>query len=53
VELGGEDAKIVYFSSATGGTEARMNTICAAGTGSFIDQMAALLETDAIGLMCG
>ena len=47
IELGGEDAKIIYFS---GGIEERMNGICAGGTGSFIDQMAALLQTDAEGL---
>ena len=47
IELGGEDAKIIYF---TGGLEERMNGVCAGGTGSFIDQMAALLQTDATGL---
>ncbi|MBP5184571.1 MAG: 2-hydroxyacyl-CoA dehydratase [Lachnospiraceae bacterium] len=47
IELGGEDAKIIYF---TGGLEERMNGICAGGTGSFIDQMATLLRTDAAGL---
>ncbi len=47
IELGGEDAKIVYF---TGGVDQRMNGICAGGTGSFIDQMATLLQTDAAGL---
>ena len=47
IELGGEDAKIIYF---TGGVDQRMNGICAGGTGSFIDQMAALLQTDAAGL---
>ena len=47
IELGGEDAKIIYF---TGGIDQRMNGICAGGTGSFIDQMAALLQTDAYGL---
>ena len=47
IELGGEDAKIIYF---TGGLEERMNGVCAGGTGSFIDQMAALLQTDAGGL---
>ena len=47
VELGGEDAKIIYFSN---GVDQRMNGICAGGTGSFIDQMAALLKTDASGL---
>ena len=47
IELGGEDAKIIYF---TGGIEQRMNGVCAGGTGSFIDQMASLLQTDAQGL---
>ena len=47
IELGGEDAKIIYFK---GGLEERMNGVCAGGTGSFIDQMAALLQTDAAGL---
>ena len=48
IELGGEDAKIIYFSQ--GNIEQRMNGICAGGTGSFIDQMASLLQTDASGL---
>ncbi len=47
IELGGEDAKIIYFSNVI---EQRMNSVCAGGTGSFIDQMAALLQTDAMGL---
>ncbi len=47
IELGGEDAKITYFS---GSAEQRMNGTCAGGTGAFIDQMATLLETDAAGL---
>ena len=47
IELGGEDAKIIYF---TNGIDQRMNGICAGGTGSFIDQMASLLQTDATGL---
>ena len=47
IELGGEDAKIIYFR---GGLEQRMNGVCAGGTGSFIDQMASLLQTDAPGL---
>jgi len=47
IELGGEDAKIIYF---TNGIDQRMNGICAGGTGSFIDQMASLLKTDASGL---
>ena len=41
VELGGEDAKIIFI---TGGNEQRMNGSCAGGTGAFIDQMATLLD---------
>lgn len=40
IELGGEDAKIIFL---TGGVEQRMNGSCAGGTGAFIDQMATLL----------
>ncbi|MCC8043034.1 MAG: acyl-CoA dehydratase activase [Oscillospiraceae bacterium] len=40
IELGGEDAKIIFL---TGGTEQRMNGSCAGGTGAFIDQMSSLL----------
>lgn len=40
IELGGEDAKIIFL---TGGTEERMNGSCAGGTGAFIDQMVTLL----------
>lgn len=47
IELGGEDAKITFLK---GGIDQRMNGICAGGTGSFIDQMASLLKTDAQGL---
>ncbi len=47
IELGGEDAKITYLKPAP---EQRMNGTCAGGTGSFIDQMAQLLQTDAAGL---
>ena len=47
VELGGEDAKITYFGNAP---EQRMNGVCAGGTGSFIDHMASLLNTDPKGL---
>lgn len=52
IELGGEDAKIIFF---TGGLEERMNGSCAGGTGAFIDQMATLLgvslnELDALAL---
>ena len=47
IELGGEDGKITYFENSL---EQRMNSSCAGGTGAFIDQMATLLETDAMGL---
>ena len=47
IELGGEDAKITYMHPVL---EQRMNGTCAGGTGSFIDQMASLLQTDADGL---
>lgn len=47
IELGGEDAKIMYFGTTI---EQRMNGTCAGGTGSFIDQMSSLLKTDAEGL---
>ncbi|SFA70311.1 CoA-substrate-specific enzyme activase, putative [Acetitomaculum ruminis DSM 5522] len=48
IELGGEDAKIIYFQGKN--IDQRMNGICAGGTGSFIDQMASLIQTDAAGL---
>ncbi|MBQ8409653.1 MAG: 2-hydroxyacyl-CoA dehydratase [Clostridia bacterium] len=41
VELGGEDAKVIFFK---GGVDERMNGTCAGGTGAFIDQMATLLD---------
>jgi predicted CoA-substrate-specific enzyme activase len=41
IELGGEDAKIIFLQGAM---EARMNGSCAGGTGAFIDQMATLLN---------
>nr|WP_315019509.1 acyl-CoA dehydratase activase-related protein [uncultured Aminipila sp.] len=47
IELGGEDAKITFYGATI---EQRMNGTCAGGTGSFIDQMAVLLNTDAGGL---
>lgn len=47
IELGGEDAKIIYFDKSI---EQRMNGTCAGGTGAFIDQMASLLNTDTDGL---
>ena len=48
IELGGEDAKIIYFDGNS--IDQRMNGTCAGGTGSFIDQMASLLQTDVTGL---
>ena len=47
IELGGEDAKIIYFDKFM---EQRMNGTCAGGTGAFLDQMASLLNTDTAGL---
>lgn len=47
IELGGEDAKIIYFDKSI---EQRMNGTCAGGTGAFLDQMASLLSTDTLGL---
>lgn len=47
IELGGEDAKITFMDASI---EQRMNGTCAGGTGAFIDQMAVLLRTDAMGL---
>ena len=47
IELGGEDAKIIYFDKFI---EQRMNGTCAGGTGAFLDQMATLLNTDTNGL---
>ena len=44
IELGGEDAKIIFFD---GGVDERMNGSCAGGTGAFIDQMATLLNITA------
>ena len=50
IDLGGEDAKIVFFSKERQ-PEIRMNGNCAGGTGAFIDQMASLmnLEVDQLG----
>ena len=54
IELGGEDAKIIFLK---GGVDERMNRTCAGGTGEFIDQMASLLnvtpdELDEMSLKC-
>ncbi len=48
IELGGEDAKIIFFDGNN--VEQRMNGTCAGGTGAFIDQMATLLDVDSIEL---
>ncbi len=45
IELGGEDAKIIFLDRA--GVDERMNGSCAGGTGAFIDQMATLLDVTA------
>ena len=49
IELGGEDAKIIFFN---GGLEQRMNGSCAGGTGAFIDQMATLLDLSVAEMNC-
>jgi len=50
IELGGQDAKVIFFhpDPATGELQAsdmRMNGSCAGGTGAFIDEVAKLLKT--------
>ncbi|MBP3581496.1 MAG: 2-hydroxyacyl-CoA dehydratase [Clostridia bacterium] len=47
VELGGEDAKVIFFDH---GTDERMNGTCAGGTGAFIDQMATLMDVSNVEL---
>ena len=48
IELGGQDAKIVFFSPSKNGelsiSDMRMNGVCAGGTGAFLDEMASLLN---------
>lgn len=44
IELGGEDAKVTFFTKQS--IDQRMNGICAGGTGAFIDQMSTLLKVD-------
>ncbi len=46
IEMGGEDSKLLQFTSENGRMALKdfsMNTLCAAGTGSFLDQQAARL----------
>ncbi len=49
IELGGQDAKIIFFQRDTktgllNVADMRMNGSCAGGTGAFIDEMAAVLK---------
>lgn len=47
IELGGQDAKIIFFYSDNGrlvASDMRMNGSCAGGTGAFIDEIASLLK---------
>ena len=49
IELGGQDAKVVFFEKDRGtgkliASDMRMNGVCAGGTGAFIDQVAGLLR---------
>lgn len=49
IELGGQDAKIIFFSTDENdgrvkADDMRMNGVCAGGTGAFIDQIAELLH---------
>ena len=49
IELGGQDAKIVFFyydehTRKLAASDMRMNGSCAGGTGAFIDEIAALLR---------
>lgn len=50
VELGGQDAKIIFFyydeiAGRLVASDMRMNGSCAGGTGAFIDEIAVLLKT--------
>ncbi len=49
IELGGQDAKMIFFHRDTDGTlnvsDMRMNGSCAGGTGAFIDEIATVLKT--------
>ena len=50
IDLGGEDAKMVFFKKGKH-PDIRMNGSCAGGTGAFIDQMASLMniQTEELG----
>ncbi|MCD7884451.1 MAG: acyl-CoA dehydratase activase [Lachnospiraceae bacterium] len=49
IELGGQDAKMIFFNRTSEGTlnvkDMRMNGSCAGGTGAFIDEIATVLKT--------
>ncbi|MFV1961710.1 MAG: acyl-CoA dehydratase activase [Acidimicrobiia bacterium] len=46
IDIGGEDAKLIFFEGEGCPPEMRMNGACAGGTGAFIDQMSTLLDVD-------
>ena len=46
VELGGQDAKIVFVGATPGEDDAQMNDRCAAGTGATLDRIARRLGLD-------
>lgn len=54
IEMGGQDSKLLLFRQTPGGSvfdDFSMNSVCAAGTGSFLDQQASRLglETEELG----
>ena len=46
IDIGGEDAKVVFFNEDGATEDLRMNGNCSGGTGAFIDQMAIILGED-------
>lgn len=46
IDIGGEDAKVVFFDEYGKTENLRMNGNCSGGTGAFIDQMAIILGED-------
>jgi len=49
IEMGGQDSKLIFLSTDQGHTRIRdftLNAVCAAGTGSFLDQQAQRLGID-------
>ncbi len=49
IEMGGQDAKLIFLSTEGGRGRVRdfaLNTVCAAGTGAFLDQQAQRLGID-------